>query len=167
MNMQNKGKTAVFSGSFDPITLGHLDIIERASKIFEEVVVVVMVNPDKSGMFNLDERTTLIRECTAAYENVKVDTYWGLLVDYMKARGYSVVVKGLRNTTDFNYEYDMDSANKHLWSDIETVFLMSERSKSYISSSMVKQVYNFKGELEGLVSKNVIVAMRNKSEGVE
>ncbi|WBW94794.1 pantetheine-phosphate adenylyltransferase [Oceanirhabdus sp. W0125-5] len=155
-------RVAVFTGSFDPITLGHYDIIERGSKIFDKVIVLVMVNPDKKGLFELEERVELIKKTVSDLYNVEVDAYWGLLVDYMKERNYNIIIKGLRNTNDFNYEYDMESANKKLYSDVETVFLMSDRNKSFISSSMVKQIAKFGGELNGCVSKEVECAILDK-----
>jgi len=155
-------RTAVFTGSFDPITLGHYDIIERGSNIFDKIIVLVMVNPDKQGLFDLEERVDLIKKTVCNLENVEVDSYWGLLVDYMKERNYNIIIKGLRNTIDFNYEYDMESANKKLYSDVETVFLMSDRNKGYISSSMVKQIAKFGGELKGCVSEEVECAILEK-----
>ena len=155
-------RTAVFTGSFDPITLGHYDIIERGSNIFDKIIVLVMVNPDKQGLFDLEERVDLIKKTVCNLKNVEVDSYWGLLVDYMKEKNYNIIIKGLRNTIDFNYEYDMESANKKLYSDVETVFLMSDRNKSYISSSMVKQIAKFGGELKGCVSESVECAILEK-----
>jgi len=155
-------RTAVFTGSFDPITLGHYDIIERGSNIFDKIIVLVMVNPDKQGLFDLEERVDLIKKTVCNLKNVEVDSYWGLLVDYMKERNYNIIIKGLRNTVDFNYEYDMESANKKLYSDVETVFLMSDRNKSYISSSMVKQIAKFGGKLKGCVSEEVECAILEK-----
>lgn len=156
-------KTAVFPGSFDPITKGHYDIIERASKLFDKITVVVMVNPDKMGMFSLEERVQLIESEVSQLENVEVDFFWGLLIDYMRKNNQKVLVKGLRNTIDFNYEYDMESVNNVMNSEIETVFLMSRREVGFISSSIVKQVSSFNGDISKFVSSQVEKAVLDKN----
>ena len=147
---------AIYPGSFDPVTNGHLDIIERASKVFDELVVVVMINPDKKGLFTPEERVELIRKCIGDVENVRVDFSDGLTVEYMKANDIKVIVKGLRAVSDFEYEFQMALMNNKLDSDVETVFLATNSKYSYLSSSSVKQVARFGGCIEGLVHENII-----------
>lgn len=147
---------AVYPGSFDPITNGHLDIIKRASRIFDEVIVAVLVNPDKKGLFNIEERVELIKKVTSNIKNVKVESFQGLLVDYVKQKEAKIIVKGLRTVTDFEYELQMALMNKALNSEIETVSLMTNPKYSYISSSSIKQVVNFGGNIKDLVPNEII-----------
>lgn len=156
-------KTAVYPGSFDPITNGHLDIIKRAARIFDHVVVSVLVNQSKSPMFSLEERKALIEDATADLPNVRVDSFEGLLVDYVIKNNYSFVVKGLRAISDFESEFQMASMNRILREDVETVFMMTGIEYAYLSSSMVKEVFKFGGEIEKLVPPSVIKAMVAKT----
>lgn len=144
-------KVCVYPGSFDPITNGHLDIIERASKIFDKLIVAVVCNPNKRPAFSLEERVDLIKECIKDYDNVEVDHFCGLLIDYLKEKGANVVVKGLRVVTDFEYEFQMALLNKNLDPEIETVFMMTNNKFSYISSSMVKEIALFGANIEEFV----------------
>ncbi|MGE5329721.1 MAG: pantetheine-phosphate adenylyltransferase [Deltaproteobacteria bacterium] len=144
-------KVCVYPGSFDPITYGHLDIIERASKIFDKLIVAVSCNPNKIPAFSLEERVELIQDCIKDYGNVEVDYFCGLLIDYLKQKGATVVVKGLRVITDFEYEFQMALLNKNLDPDIETVFMMTNNKFSYISSSMVKEIARLGANIEEFV----------------
>lgn len=142
---------AVYPGSFDPITNGHLDIIKRCSYVFDEVIVAVLINPDKKGWFTPDERVAMIERVTAHLGNVKVRSFEGLLVDFMDDEDIEVIVKGLRTMTDFDYEMQMALMNKKLNKTKETMFMMTNSKYSYLSSSAIKQVALFNGNLEGLI----------------
>lgn len=149
-------KRVVYPGSFDPITNGHLDIIERASKIFDEVIVVVLINPDKEGLFTIEERVSLIQRVTSSFKNVTVDFYNGLLINFMKDKDSKIIIKGLRAVSDFEYEFQMALMNNKLDNEIETVFMMTSAQYSYLSSSSVKQVAKFGGCIRGLVPDSII-----------
>lgn len=155
-------KIAVVPGSFDPITMGHLDIIKRASKIFDEVKVVVMNNSSKNPLFNVDERVELIAEVTSSIPNVKVDTFGGLLIDYSKEVGANSIVRGLRAVSDFEYEMQITSMNRFLNEDIETLFMISNNQYSFLSSSIVKEVAKYGGNISGLVPQAVEDALKQK-----
>ncbi|MCI8441286.1 MAG: pantetheine-phosphate adenylyltransferase [Provencibacterium sp.] len=142
---------AVCPGSFDPVTKGHLDIIKRASVLFEEVIVLVVVNVDKRCSFSLEERCEMIRQAAAGMENVRVDHYDGLLVDYVRRVGAQAIVKGLRAMSDFEYEFQMALTNKKLLPYAETVFLTTSAENMYVSSSLVRQVAGFGGDIRDLV----------------
>jgi pantetheine-phosphate adenylyltransferase len=145
---------AVCPGSFDPVTNGHLDIIARASKLYDEVTVAVMVNKAKRGLFTLDERMDMVRETTASYGNVVVDCFDGLLVDFCATKGIPVVVKGLRAVSDFDYELQMAQMN-HSLAGVETLFLSTNPLYSFLSSSLVKEVATYGGDVSGLVPDTV------------
>lgn len=149
-------KRVVYPGSFDPITNGHLDIIERASKTFDEVIVVVLINPDKKGLFSIEERISFIQRVTSTYKNVTVDFYEGLLINFMKKKDSNLIIKGLRAVSDFEYEFQMALMNNKLDNEIETVFMMTSAQYSYLSSSSVKQVAKFGGCIKGLVPDSII-----------
>ena len=157
-------KIAVYPGSFDPITKGHLDMIERAAKIFDKVIVCVMVNSSKEYLFTRDEREQLINDCIAEMKNVEVDSYDGLLIDYVKLRNTNIIVKGLRAFLDFEYEFQMALTNKHLDNDIETMFMISSNKHSYLSSTLVKELVKFQGDVTDFLPKNVERAMQKKYE---
>ncbi len=156
-------KIAVCPGSFDPITLGHLDIIRRAAKLFDHVVVLVVQNAGKSPMFSLEERAELIKRVTGEFPNVEVDCFEGLLVDYMKKRNASVIVKGLRAMSDFEYEFQMALTNRQLYPEAETVFLTSSVERMYLSSSLVKQIAQFGGDISALVPAQIIPDILSKN----
>ena len=143
-------RRAVCPGSFDPVTLGHLDIIERASKIYDEVVVAVLVNKKKSSLYTVAERMDLLREVTAVYGNIKVDSFYGLLVDYCRTEKIPVIVKGLRAISDFDYELQMAQMN-HGLAGVETMFMTTNPLYSFLSSSLVKEVATYGGDVSGLV----------------
>ena len=148
-------RRAVCPGSFDPVTNGHLDVIERMSSIFDEVVVAVLVNKSKSGLFTTDERIALLRESTASLSNVSVESFHGLLVDFCKARDIGVIVKGLRAVSDFDYELQMGQMN-HSLAGVETLFMPTNPLYSFLSSSLVKEVATFGGDISGLVPPAVL-----------
>jgi pantetheine-phosphate adenylyltransferase len=146
--------TALCPGTFDPVTGGHLDVIDRASRHFDTLVAAVLQNPAKDPLFTLDERVTMLKEAVAEMKNVEVDTFSGLLVDYARNRGAAVIVKGLRAVSDFEYELQMAHMNRHL-SDVETFFVMSDPKWSYVSSSLIKEVARFGGDVSGLLPEFV------------
>lgn len=148
-------------GSFDPMTNGHLDIFRRAAKIFDELVITVVVNPNKQGMFTIDERIALIEENVADLPGVTVDRWTGLLVDYAQQNGVACILKGLRNATDFDYELPMAGMNQHL-TGVETAFLTTAPQYSYVSSSLVKEVAKLGGDVSALIPPNVQKAVAAK-----
>lgn len=148
-------KIAVCPGSFDPITYGHLDIIQRGAKVFDEVYVGVLNNSAKKSLFTVEERVELIKEATSHIPNVKVDSFEGLLVDYAKHRNAQVVIRGLRAVSDFEYEMQITSMNRLLNDDIETFFIMTKNQYSFLSSSIVKEVAKYGGDISELVPKVV------------
>ncbi|MEK6264366.1 MAG: pantetheine-phosphate adenylyltransferase [Clostridium sp.] len=149
-------KKAICPGSFDPITNGHLDIIERASRVFDELIVGVLVNPEKENLFSADERVQQIKKLVKELPNVKVKKFSGLLVNLMNKEGAGVIIKGLRAVSDFEYEYQMASMNNKLDPSKETMFMMTKAEYSYLSSSSVKQVAMFGGCIKGLVPDEII-----------
>jgi pantetheine-phosphate adenylyltransferase len=155
-------KIAVYPGSFDPITFGHLDIINRALKIFDEVIIAVARNERKSPMFTIEERLTLIQSVLKDNERVKVDTFDGLLVDYVRSRKAQAIVRGLRAISDFEYELQMAQINRGISRDVETVFLMTSVFYSFLSSSIVKEVHSLNGPVDGLVPPLVKKALDAK-----
>lgn len=155
-------RIAVYPGSFDPITNGHLDIIRRASKIYDKLIVGVLDNSSKKPMFSSDDRKKMIDEAIKDLPNVTCDVFSGLLVDFAKIKGADVIVKGLRTVSDFEYELQMALLNKALNPEYETMFMMTDTMYSYISSSMVKEVAKYNGELDGLVPKHVITKLKEK-----
>jgi pantetheine-phosphate adenylyltransferase len=142
---------AVYPGSFDPITNGHLDIIERGLSVFDEVVIAILVNPEKRPLFTVEERVEIIRKAYAGNRRVHVDTFSGLLVDYARRVGASVIIRGLRAISDFEYEFQMALMNRRLNPQIETVFMMPAESYSYVSSRLVKEVFQLGGRVSDLV----------------
>ncbi|MBE3596193.1 MAG: pantetheine-phosphate adenylyltransferase [Hydrogenibacillus sp.] len=153
---------AVYPGSFDPVTYGHLDIVERSRKIFDRVIVAVLVNRSKQPLFSIDERVALLKEATEPWPNVEVDAFSGLLVDYMKRRGAKTIIKGLRAVTDFEYEMQMALINKNLDPTIETFFMMTSKEYSFLSSSIVKEVARYGGKVDDLVPPIVASALQRK-----
>ena len=151
-------KRAVCPGSFDPITYGHLDIIERASAHFDQVVVAVLENRTKASLFTVAERIEIIRETTSKFPNVIVDSWSGLLVDYCKTNSVQAIVKGLRAVTDFDYELQMAQVN--LQSGIETMFMATAPAHSFLSSSLVKELAHYGGDVSSMVPTNVNAALK-------
>ncbi|ABR48918.1 pantetheine-phosphate adenylyltransferase [Alkaliphilus metalliredigens QYMF] len=156
-------KVGIYPGSFDPITNGHIDIIKRASEIYDRVIVSVMQNPNKNPMFTLGERVALIEQIIQPYSNIEVDCFSGLLIDYAREKGAKVIIKGLRAVSDFEYELQMALMNRKLCPEVETVFLMTNSQYSYLSSSLVKEVAKFKGDVSEFVPEIVLQAMSKKS----
>ena len=154
---------AVFPGTFDPITNGHVDIITRCLSVFDEVIVAILVNSEKRPLFTTDERIELIRQAYRKNPRVRVDTFSGLLVDYAMTVGASVIVRGLRAISDFEYELQMALMNRRLNPKIETVFMMAPESYSYLSSRLVKEVFHLGGDVSGLVPPLVERRLQEKS----
>ncbi len=161
-------RKALVPGTFDPITLGHLDIIERSAKLFDEVVVGVAASlgKGKGPLFTLEQRVEMARETVAHLPNVRVEPFEVLLVDYAKQIDACAIVKGLRVTTDFEYEFQMAALNTHLEPGLETLFIMSDPKHMYVSSSIVKEIAAFDGKLDGLVPPAVQAALRNRTCGL-
>ena len=153
---------AIYPGSFDPLTSGHVDIIQRGSRLFHRIIVGVLLNVDKSPLFTVAERVDIAREVFAGYPNVEVDTFDGLLVEYARRKRASVIVRGLRAISDFEYETQMALMNRHLNPHVETVFLMAAESYTYVSSRLVKEVVALGGSVHGLVPELVETRLREK-----
>ena len=157
-------KRIVCPGSFDPITFGHLDIIERASSIFDEVVIAVMVNKTKQTLFTVEERIEMTKEVTDKFPNVKVDSWSGLLVDYCKKNDISIIVKGLRAVTDFDYELQMSQINLQLQG-VETLFLSTAPAHSFLSSSLVKEIASHGGDVSSYIPAVLLERLKNRLAG--
>ena len=157
-------KIAVYPGSFDPITCGHLDIIKRSCKLFDKVIVAVLNNSQKSPMFEVSERVELIKKCTKNLPNCEVRSFSGLLVDFVKESGADTVIRGLRAISDFEYEFQMALLNKKLAPTVETVFMVTNLNCLYISSSVVKEICHFGGNAEGLIPNEIIKDIKDKIE---
>lgn len=147
---------AVYPGSFDPLTNGHLDIIHRASKLFDEVIILVSVNTSKKPLFSLDERREMISEVVKDLKNVRVESFGGLLVDYVGSLDRAVIIKGLRALLDFEYEFQMALVNRQLDEGLETVFLMTSMKYAHISSSLVKEIASYGGNVNEMVPPSII-----------
>ena len=151
---------ALYTGSFDPLTEGHMDIIRRAARLYDDLTVGIIANPSKKALFPIEEREEMIREVVAELGNVRVDHFSGLLADYVNEGGFDVVVRGLRTATDFGYEIQMAHMNACLFDPrVETVFLMTDPRYSFISSSVVKEVHALGGRIDGLVPKEILRRM--------
>jgi len=157
----NKG-IAVYPGSFDPPTNGHLDLIERGSKMFEQLVVAILRNSEKTPMFSLAERLEMLRQLTADWSNVRIDTFDGLMVEYAKSIDAMCVLRGIRAISDYEYELQMALMNRRLRPDIETVLMIANEAYSFISSRLVKEVYGLGGNISGLVPPSVEARMHDR-----
>jgi len=157
-------KKFLFSGSFDPITNGHMDIIERAALLCDKLVVGIITNPSKHCMFSTDEKIEMIRKVTAHIENVEVDNFGGLLADYVRDKQFDGVVRGLRTSHDFDYEMQMANINARLYDKFESIFLMARPELTYVSSSNIKEIILFKGNVEGLVPDVVLEEIKKKTQ---
>ena len=161
-------KLAVYPGTFDPITNGHVDIMRRALKIFDRVVVALAENVRKSPLFSIDERRRLIGDALGQDGRLEIDAFQGLLADYCRRRGASVVIRGLRALADFEYEFQSAHMNRRLAPDVETLFLMTSEESFYVSSSLVKEVALMGGDVSGLVPAGVVAALAEKrKQGVK
>ncbi len=153
---------AVFTGSFDPVHLGHIDIIKRAAKIFDELTVAVTVNLEKDSMFDFDTRVEMIKQSCKDIPNLKVEACEGLRADYVNKNGFNVEVKSLRNSTDLNYELPLAQMHSKLYNNAETIFLMTDPSLSYISSTQVRQVFSLGGDVSMMVHPSTLKLMNKK-----
>ena len=153
---------AIYPGTFDPLTNGHVDIIARGARLFDRIIVAVLVNAEKSPLFTMTERVEIARSVFTGLPNVEVDTFDGLLVDYMERRGAQVIVRGLRAVSDFEFEFQMALMNRRLNDKIETVFMMPAEQYSYISSRLIKEVFSLGGRVHGLVPDMVEQRLRDK-----
>jgi pantetheine-phosphate adenylyltransferase len=158
-------KLAVYPGSFDPLTNGHVDIIERGTHLFDKIIVAILVNVEKSPLFTMEERVEIVREVFKGRPNVEVDTFDGLLVDYVAKRQADVIVRGLRALSDFEAEFQMALMNRRLGPHIETVFMMPAEQYTYISSRLIKEVFSLGGQVRGLVPEVVESRLREKQRG--
>ncbi len=155
-------QVAVYPGSFDPCTNGHLDIITRASHMFEKVVVAVLINEKKHPVFTLEERVEMLKIATKHIQNVEIVSFSGLLADFMRTKGYSIIVKGLRAVSDFEYEFQMALTNSALYDKIETVFIPSAAEFMFLSSSIVKEVAKYNGDLDALVPEELVMGIKRR-----
>jgi pantetheine-phosphate adenylyltransferase len=165
MSTSTDSRIAIYPGSFDPLTNGHVDIIERGSRIFDSIIVAILANVEKTPLFTERERIDTIREVFKGRDNVKVETFNGLLVDYAKQKQAHVIVRGLRAVSDFEYEFQMALMNRHLEPSLETVFMMPAEQYTYISSRLIKEVFTLGGEITGLVPPVVEQQLREKAKG--
>ena len=157
-------RVAIYPGSFDPVTNGHVDIIERGAKIFDSIIVAILANVEKTPLFTEGERIAILRDVFESYQNVQVETFNGLLVDYAQLKKASVLVRGLRAVSDFEYEFQMALMNRRLAPGLETVFMMPDEKYTYISSRLIKEVFALGGEITGLVPPVVEEKLRAKQK---
>lgn len=155
-------KTAVYPGSFDPVTNGHIDVIQRALKVFDRVVVAVLENKSKQPLFTIEERLDMAKQALANLKNVEVESFSGLLVDYLKKKKTAFTIRGLRAMSDFDYEFQMAIANKNMNPEIETIFIATDKKYFYLNSRLVKELARLGGPLSDLVPKHVEDALREK-----
>ena len=155
-------KISIYPGSFDPITNGHIDIIDRASKISDKLIVSVLNNNEKKSLFTVDERVEMIKESTKNFQNVEVEYFDGLLVDYAKRKNANIIIRGLRAVTDFEYELQLAQTNRELYNEVETLFLLTSIQYSYLSSSIVKQVAEENGDISKFVPDFVANKLKEK-----
>lgn len=158
--------TAVFPGSFDPPTYGHLNIIERTCRLFDRIDVAISINPDKTCLFSAEERLAMLKELTRGFDNVQVHTCNTLIVDYCRAVGAKVLLRGIRNTNDFSYEFDLSLMNKSLNGEVETLLVPTEQRYFLIRSSSIKEVARFGGDVSGMVPSLVAAAIKEKYKGL-
>lgn len=155
-------KTAIYPGSFDPVTFGHLDIIERASKITDELIIGVLKNSSKTPLFSIDERVKMLKEVTKNISNVRVESFDGLLVDFAKEKNAIMIVRGLRAVTDFEYELQLSQTNKVLNNSVDTVFLTTNLKYSYLSSSIVREIASYDGDISEFVPSLIAERIRER-----
>ena len=167
MSQSHPPRIAIYPGSFDPLTNGHVDIIERGARIFDSIIVAILANVEKKPLFSEKERVAIIRDVFKGKDNVQVETFEGLLVDYAQRKKASVLVRGLRAVSDFEYEFQMALMNRHLAPGLETVFMMPAEQYTYISSRLIKEVFMLGGEVEGLVPPIVEDKLRAKQASLK
>ena len=167
MSQSHPPRIAIYPGSFDPLTNGHVDIIERGARIFDSIIVAILANVEKKPLFSEQERVAIIRDVFTGKDNVQVETFEGLLVDYAQRKKASVLVRGLRAVSDFEYEFQMALMNRHLAPGLETVFMMPAEQYTYISSRLIKEVFMLGGEVEGLVPPIVEDKLRAKQASLK
>ena len=155
-------RTVIYPGSFDPVTLGHLQVIRRAAKMFDKVIVAVLINSSKTPTFSVDERMDLLRQVTADLDNVEIAGFDGLLAEYARERGVNAIVKGLRAVSDFEYEFQMAIANKKLNPDLETIFITADSDMMYLSSSMVREIGSMGGDISDFVPAEIHEKIKNR-----
>ena len=160
-----KEVTAIYPGSFDPVTNGHVDIIERSQSIFDRVIVAVLVNIEKEPFFTTDERVEMLREVTGKWDNVQIETFQGLLVNYAVAQKAKVILRGIRAVTDYEYEFQMALMNRRMQPRIETVFMVPAEEYTYLSSRLVKEIFLLGGSVEGIVPSVVQEFLNKKKAG--
>lgn len=158
--------TAVFPGTFDPPTYGHLNIIERASRLFDQIDVVVSINPDKKTMFTEEERLSMLKNMTSHIKNVNVHCWNGLVVEYCRKTGSKTLLRGIRNTVDFSYEFDLSLVNRSLSSDVETLFIPTDQKFFLIRSSSIKELAKFNGDISAMVPPEVEKKLKEKCRGL-
>lgn len=151
---------ALYPGSFDPLTNGHIDLVARAARLFDNLILAVVHNPAKNPLFSVEERIEMLREVAAKYENVEVDSFQGLLVNYAQRRNATVLIRGIRAISDYEYELQMALMNRRLQPEMETVFLMASEAYSFVSSRMVKEVYSLGGDVSGLIPATTLERLR-------
>jgi pantetheine-phosphate adenylyltransferase len=154
---------AIYPGSFDPLTNGHLDLIARGAKIFDHLVVAILRNSSKNPLFSVEERVAMLSEGTSEFSNVSVSTFDGLLIDFAREQRAQAVVRGIRAISDYEYEFQMAMMNRRLSPEVETIFLMPDAKYSFVSSRLVKEVFRLGGSVDGLVPKFVVERMHNKN----
>jgi pantetheine-phosphate adenylyltransferase len=164
MTMPSSKRIAIYPGSFDPLTNGHVDIIERGARIFDEIIVAILANVEKTPLFSEKERIDIISDVFKGRANVRAETFNGLLVDYAQQKGATALVRGLRAVSDFEYEFQMALMNRHLAPGLETVFMMPAEQYTYISSRLIKEVFMLGGEITGLVPQIVEEKLRAKQK---
>ncbi|MBZ0157027.1 MAG: pantetheine-phosphate adenylyltransferase [Alphaproteobacteria bacterium] len=155
-------KLAIYPGTFDPVTNGHLDLVKRGLRIFDELIIAVALNPKKQPLFSIEERLELIGESVREYDNLRIESFDGLLVDYVRERGGAAIIRGLRAVSDFEYEMQMALMNRRMVNTIETVFMMPSEEYSYLTSTIVKEVVSLGGSVKGLVPERVEEALRRR-----
>lgn len=155
-------KIGIYPGSFDPVTLGHLDIIERSSKLFDKLIVAVLINSGKKALFSVEDRVKMIEDATKDIPNVEVTSFDGLFVDFAKKMNATTSVRGLRAVSDFEYELQMSQINRHMSSELDTIFLSTDIKYAYLSSSIVKEIASLKGDIKDFVPANVIPLIEDK-----
>ena len=161
--MSTAGKIAVYPGTFDPVTLGHIDIIQNAARLFDTVIVSAVKSSSKKMLFDIDERIDMLKESVKGISNVIVDSFEGLLVDYANSKKADTIIRGLRTVSDFEYEYQMALTNRKIGKDITTIFFMPNEKYSYISSTIVKEIAFLKGDLSPFVPANVLSHINSKT----